>query len=435
MAAQRQSAANTEQQRRERSLHETTHAEQMRAERAAFAHEKQSAIAAENTTATDASTEVPVAANTADTGTQTPLANDAAKKNALKRNTSQTEGSNDNAASAADWIPPMLAYQLGHFSAQADRTSAVQAGALSEPAQLATAPLATAQAWAATGASAGEGGLAANLAQAAAAAFSADHKFAAGGDLTYDLAAAIQTGTDAIGNVTDGQMAQCNDAAAWLTQLQTARGRDAAELDQSSSRAWADSQNGVIALDGQWSANAASNIGAVNASGVNLGYTPVLAAPADNAAVMTSQISVPFSAQERWQDAMHQQVLTMAGNGDEVASLTLSPPDLGPIQVVLKVDNQSVDTSFVTDNPLVRQALEDGLQQLRERMHSQGMQLGATFIGTGQQAQQHFQQQTAHAQSPQSEQHSTLGSADASTESTSKPSLRRIALGQVDTFA
>lgn len=113
-----------------------------------------------------------------------------------------------------------------------------------------------------------------------------------------------------------------------------------------------------------------------------------------NASVMMSQIATPFG-NERWQAAMNQHVLNMAGSGDDVASLTLSPPDLGPIQVVLKVDNQSVNTSFISDNPLVRQALEDGMQDLRERMQSQGLALGQTFIGNGEQAQQHFGQASA----------------------------------------
>ncbi|SDK12700.1 flagellar hook-length control protein FliK [Methylophilus rhizosphaerae] len=121
----------------------------------------------------------------------------------------------------------------------------------------------------------------------------------------------------------------------------------------------------------------------LNAAGVSQG-----------ANVMMSQIATPFG-NERWQAAMNQHVLNMVGSGDDVASLTLSPPDLGPIQVVLKVDNQSVNTSFISDNPLVRQALQDGMQDLRDRMQSQGLALGQTFVGNGEQAQQHFGQQAS----------------------------------------
>lgn len=148
-------------------------------------------------------------------------------------------------------------------------------------------------------------------------------------------------------------------------------------------------------------------------------------------AVVSAQISAPFANQERWQSAINQHVVTMAGNGDEIASLTLSPPDLGPIQVVLKVDNQSVNTTFISDNPLVRQALEDGLQNLRDRMQSQGLQLGQSFIGDGQQAQQHFNSQP---QSGLNRQRQVDGqNEDANAIQSSVP--KRVRVGVVDTFA
>lgn len=146
--------------------------------------------------------------------------------------------------------------------------------------------------------------------------------------------------------------------------------------------------------------------------------------------VVTTQIATPFG-NERWQTAMNQHVMKMVGSGDEVASLTLSPPDLGPIQVVLKVDNQSVNTSFITDNPLVRQALEDGMQDLKDRMQSQGLQLGQTFVGDGRQAQQHFETQGQQS-SAQIRRGSEL-EADAATQPDSTP-VRTVKLGMVDTF-
>lgn len=146
--------------------------------------------------------------------------------------------------------------------------------------------------------------------------------------------------------------------------------------------------------------------------------------------VVASQISVPFANQERWQTAMNQQVMSMVSVGDDVASLTLSPPDLGPVQVVLKVDNQSVNTTFISDNPLVRQALEDGLQDLRQRMQSQGLQLGQTFVGDGQQAQQHFSAHQSGTPSYQGRQ----ASGEEEVADVVTPVPRRVALGAVDTF-
>jgi flagellar hook-length control protein FliK len=113
-----------------------------------------------------------------------------------------------------------------------------------------------------------------------------------------------------------------------------------------------------------------------------------------------------------------------------VASLTLSPPDLGPIQVVLKVDNQSVNPSFISDNPLVRQALEDGMQDLRDRMQSQGLQLGQTFVGNEQQAQQHFEQQSGRENA-----RASASASDTDTAITPQTAVQpRVVRGLVDTF-
>lgn len=179
----------------------------------------------------------------------------------------------------------------------------------------------------------------------------------------------------------------------------------------------ADAQADILNLPQQPAAQVLPNSTWLNAAGV-----------AQSSPVMMSQIAAPFG-NERWQTAMNQHVMNMVGSGDDVASLTLSPPDLGPIQVVLKVDNQSVNTSFITDNPLVRQALEDGMQDLRDRMQSQGLQLGQTFVGDGQQAQQHFEQQTSR-QGGQSV--GTLGEADAVVAPQAVKTT--VARGLVDTF-
>lgn len=146
-----------------------------------------------------------------------------------------------------------------------------------------------------------------------------------------------------------------------------------------------------------------------------------------NANVILSQVSTPFG-NDRWQTAMNQHVLNMVGSGDDVASLTLSPPDLGPIQVVLKVDNQSVNTSFITDNPLVRQALEDGMQDLRDRMQSHGLELGQTFVGNGHQAEQHFEQQSAKGNGKATAETETVAPAQTAVKTT-------VSRGLVDTFA
>lgn len=201
-------------------------------------------------------------------------------------------------------------------------------------------------------------------------------------DFKQLLAGHAQAGTDtALAGVSE------TVANAKLVAEATAlNGRPQASNEARGSNPQADALNMVS----QPAAQALSNSPWLSAAGI-----------AQSSSVMTAQLATPFG-NERWQTAMNQHVMNMISSGDEVASLTLSPPDLGPIQVVLAVDNQSVNTSFITDNPVVRQALEDGMQDLRDRMQSQGLQLGQTFVGDGQQAQQHFEQQSTPRQRGQS---------------------------------
>lgn len=84
-----------------------------------------------------------------------------------------------------------------------------------------------------------------------------------------------------------------------------------------------------------------------------------------------------------WDQAVGQKVLWMATNGMQSASLTLNPPDLGPLQVVIHVNNQHADATFITAQPEVKQALENAMPKLREMMDQAGIQLGQATVNTG----------------------------------------------------
>jgi flagellar hook-length control protein FliK len=73
----------------------------------------------------------------------------------------------------------------------------------------------------------------------------------------------------------------------------------------------------------------------------------------------------------------------MVGGAEQSASLTLNPPDLGPLQVVVHVHNNMANATFISDNPEVRQALTDGLQSLRDMMSQSGLTLGQTNVSSG----------------------------------------------------
>jgi len=88
-----------------------------------------------------------------------------------------------------------------------------------------------------------------------------------------------------------------------------------------------------------------------------------------------------------WDQALGQKIVWMAQGGEQSASLTMNPPDLGPMQVVLSVSNNQATVDFMAAQPEVRQALEAALPRLRDMMGESGIQLGQANVSAGGQQQ------------------------------------------------
>ena len=86
---------------------------------------------------------------------------------------------------------------------------------------------------------------------------------------------------------------------------------------------------------------------------------------------------------DAWDQTLGQRVVWMAAGAEQSASLTLNPPDLGPMQVVLHVSNGQADASFFSAQPEVRQALEAAMPKLREMLGQAGVSLGQTSVSAG----------------------------------------------------
>jgi flagellar hook-length control protein FliK len=122
----------------------------------------------------------------------------------------------------------------------------------------------------------------------------------------------------------------------------------------------------------------------------------------------------------------------MVNGGQQSASLTLNPPDLGPMQVVLSVNNLHASATFISHQPEVRQALQEAIPKLREMMGQSGIQLGDCNVNS-QAQQQAFQQSQAQSASKSG---NGSGSAAATISSVSQVGsvAPRSGLGLVDTF-
>lgn len=131
-----------------------------------------------------------------------------------------------------------------------------------------------------------------------------------------------------------------------------------------------------------------------------------------------------------WDQAISQKVVWMVGSGEQSATLNLNPPDLGPLQVVINVNNDKADTTFISQNVEVRKALEEGMSTLRDMMGQAGVELGQTNVSTNSQAQQSFEQA-----SKQAGRSITDTGASAPEQLRNSVAVARVANGLVDTFA
>jgi len=81
-----------------------------------------------------------------------------------------------------------------------------------------------------------------------------------------------------------------------------------------------------------------------------------------------------------WGQALGEKLVWMASGTQQTASLTLNPPNLGPLQIVVNVTNDQATASFFSAQPEVRHALEAAFPRLREMMNDAGIQLGQATV-------------------------------------------------------
>ncbi len=132
-----------------------------------------------------------------------------------------------------------------------------------------------------------------------------------------------------------------------------------------------------------------------------------------------------------WEQSFSQKVVWMANGAQQTATLTLNPPDLGPLQIVLSVNNDQANATFIASQPEVRLAIEAAMPKLREMMSDAGMQLGQANVSAGDPRQQN------NAQQDPSSRQNTGGNLSADTISLNNASISTkitTGLGLVNTF-
>lgn len=141
-----------------------------------------------------------------------------------------------------------------------------------------------------------------------------------------------------------------------------------------------------------------------------------------------------------WDNQVGQKIVWMVAGKEQSATLTLNPPDLGPVQVVLNITGDNASVMFTSSELEVRQALENAMPKLREMMDESGISLGNASVNAGMPEQRQDQGERAGAASNGGGGGGLRGgvngsAADANERLAARTPAQGGGLGLVDTFA
>ncbi|EEG07411.1 flagellar hook-length control protein [Pseudogulbenkiania ferrooxidans 2002] len=124
------------------------------------------------------------------------------------------------------------------------------------------------------------------------------------------------------------------------------------------------------AAQGQFLPVHASATGAAHAA-AEAGQAKVLALP------------LPIS-DSNWAKSMSEQMLSLVSVKADKAQIQINPPELGPIDVTLKLNHDQVQVTFSATTPQAREAVENSLPKLASMLASSGLQLADAQVSSGQ---------------------------------------------------
>lgn len=153
----------------------------------------------------------------------------------------------------------------------------------------------------------------------------------------------------------------------------------------------------------------------------NLRGEPTQAAPAP----LPIHVATPADS-PAWPEEVGNRVSWMVGQHESQAELTLTPPQLGKIEVSITVSGEQTSAQFVTATPAARELIEQSLPRLREILEQSGISLGQADVGTSGERGDGSSGNTPRGRT---------GGGDTSAAPLGAPSWLRRGEGLVDTFA
>jgi len=105
------------------------------------------------------------------------------------------------------------------------------------------------------------------------------------------------------------------------------------------------------------------------------------AAPPAAPAPVPMHVATPAGS-PGWPEEVGNRVSWMVGQTESHAELTLTPPQLGKVEISITVSGDQTSAQFVAATPAARELIEQSLPRLREILEQSGISLGQTDVGT-----------------------------------------------------
>ncbi len=112
----------------------------------------------------------------------------------------------------------------------------------------------------------------------------------------------------------------------------------------------------------------------------------------------SGRVSIPVAVtfgQPQWAGAMAEKAAWAVSQNIQTADIQIDPPELGPIQIKIHVHQDQASVSFMSQNPNVRDALDQSMARLKELLEEQGMELVDSGVSEHPQGQAEDEAQTS----------------------------------------
>ncbi|NOZ11311.1 MAG: hypothetical protein GXP09_09775 [Gammaproteobacteria bacterium] len=90
-------------------------------------------------------------------------------------------------------------------------------------------------------------------------------------------------------------------------------------------------------------------------------------------------IATPLN-QAGWDQALGNRVMWLVNNGTQTAQLQLNPPELGPLDIRIRINQDQASIVFSSQHGVVREALDAALPRLRDFLQEQGLTLAQADV-------------------------------------------------------